>query len=75
MNANTKLERVRDLAQAKLLELRPFAGEEMDLTETDPRRDGFIEGERNLANQILALIDEDGNPEAKPLEEVMVLGR
>ncbi len=38
MNANTTLERVRDLAQSKLLELQPFAGEEMNLPQTDSHR-------------------------------------
>jgi len=56
MNANTKLERVRDLAKSKLMELQPFAGEEMNLPQTDPHRDGFINGERTLAAQILSLI-------------------
>jgi len=56
MNANTKLEMIRDLAKSKLLELQPFAGEEMNLPQTDPHRDGFINGERTLAAQILSLI-------------------
>ena len=73
MNANTKLERVRDLAKSKVMELQPFAGEEMNLPQTDPHRDGFIDGERTLAAQILALID--GKEEAtEPLEEEMILG-
>jgi hypothetical protein len=46
MNANTKLERIRGLARSVVLELRPFAGEEMNLPQTDPHRDGFVEGER-----------------------------
>ena len=58
MNANTKLERVRDLAKSKLLELQPLAGEEMNLPQNDSHRDGFIDGERTLAAQILSLIDE-----------------
>ena len=74
MNAITKLERVRDLAKSKMMELQPFAGEEMNLPQTDSHRDGFVDGERTLAAQILALIDEDGH-EAEPLEEEMVLGR
>jgi hypothetical protein len=73
MNANTTLERVRDLAQSKLLELRPFAGEEMNLPQTDAHRDGFIEGERALATQILALLGETGHEEVEPIEEEMVL--
>jgi hypothetical protein len=73
MNANTKLARVRDLAQSKMLELQPFAGEEMNLPQTDPHRDGFIDGERTLAAQILALIDRK-EEEAEPLEEEMILG-
>jgi hypothetical protein len=74
MNANTTLERVRDLAQSKMLELRPFAGEEMNLPQTDDHRDGFIEGERTLAAQILALIDETPRHEqAEPVEDEMVL--
>lgn len=74
MNANTTLERVRDLAQSKMLELRPFAGEEMNLLQTDPRRDGFIEGERALAAQILALIDKAPHTEhAEPVEEEMIM--
>jgi hypothetical protein len=72
MNANTKLERVRDLAKSKMLELQPFAGEEMNLLQTDPHRDGFIDGERTLAAQILALIDgkEEGT---EPVEDEMIL--
>ena len=73
MNANTTLERVRDLAQSKLMELRPFAGEEMNLPQTDPHRDGFIDGERTLATQILALLEESGHEEVEPTEEEMVL--
>jgi hypothetical protein len=74
MNANTKLERVRDLAKSKLLELQPFAGEEMNLPQTDPHRDGFIDGERTLAAQILALIGgKEDEKETEPLEEEMIL--
>jgi hypothetical protein len=58
MSAKTKLEKIRDLAKSKILELQPFAGEEMNLPQTDPHRDGFVDGERTLASQILALIDE-----------------
>jgi len=74
MNANTTLERVRDLAQCKLMELRPFAGEEMSLPETDLHREGFIEGERTLALQILALLEEKSHAGVEPVEEEMVLG-
>jgi hypothetical protein len=72
MNANTKLQMVRNLAKSKMLELQPFAGEEMNLPQTDPHRDGFIAGERTLAAQILALVDEK-EEEADPVEEDMVL--
>lgn len=58
MNDKTKLERIRELAKSKILEIQPFAGEEMNLPQNDPHRDGFINGERTLAAQILALIDE-----------------
>ena len=78
MNAITTLERVRDLTQSKLTQLQPLAGEEMTLPSMDPERDGFVEGERALAAQILRLID--GPPDhsetfghAEPLEEEMVL--
>jgi len=64
MNDKTKLERIRELAKSKILELQPFAGEEMNLPQNDPHRDGFIDGERTLAAQILTLIDE------KELKEV-----
>ena len=74
MNANTTLEKVRDLAKSKVMELRPFAGEEMDLKLTDPRRDGFVAGERALAAQILELLDDRGTEtDAESLEEEMVL--
>ena len=72
MNANTKLERVRDLVKSKVLELQPFAGEEMNLPQNDPHRDGFIDGERTLATQILSLIDEK-EEKNDPLEEEMVM--
>ena len=65
--------RVRDLARSKMLELQPFAGEEMTLMQTDPHRAGFIDGERTLATQVLDLIDGDEN--AEHIEEEMVLGR
>ena len=58
MNDATKLKRIRELARSKVLEIQPFAGEEMNLPQSDPHRDGFINGERTLASQILALIDE-----------------
>jgi hypothetical protein len=58
MNDVTKLKRIRELARSKVLEIQPFAGEEMNLPQSDPHRDGFINGERTLASQILALIDE-----------------
>jgi hypothetical protein len=74
MNANTTLERVRDLAKSKVMELQPFAGEEMNLPQTDPHRDGFIAGERTLAAQILALIDRTEGKEIEPVEEEMILG-
>jgi hypothetical protein len=73
MNANTTLERVRDLAKSKIMELQPFAGEEMNLPQTDPHRDGFIAGERTLAARILTLID-GKEEETEPLEEEMILG-
>jgi hypothetical protein len=73
MNALSKLDLVRDLARSKVMELQPFAGEEMSLPQTDPHRDGFIAGERTLAAQILALIDDEA--EVTPDEEEMVLGR
>ena len=74
MNANTTLERVRDLAKSKMLELQPFAGEEMNLPQTDAHRDGFIDGERTLAAQILELIDGNGEVEhLEPVEEEMVM--
>ncbi len=77
MNANAKLEEIRDLARSKMLELQPFAGEEMNLPQTDAHRAGFIEGELTLASQILALLDNEGRamPPAEPVEEEMVLGR
>ena len=76
MNANTKLEKIRDLAKSKVMELQPFAGEEMNLPQTDPHRDGFIDGERTLAAQILALIDgkeKEEKKETEPAEDEMIL--
>ena len=74
MNANSKLEKIRELTKTKVLALQPFAGEEMNLAQTDPHRDGFIDGERTLAMQILNVIDgkEEGK-EAEPGEEEMIL--
>jgi hypothetical protein len=74
MNTQSKLEQVRDLVKSKLLELQPFAGEEMNLPQTDPHRDGFVDGERTLAARILALIDDAGK-EVETVEAEMVLGR
>jgi len=75
MNANTTLQRVRDLAKSKMLELKPFAGEEMNLPQTDPHRAGFVDGERTMAAQILALIDgkDVATGEIDPVEEDMVM--
>ena len=73
MNAYTKLERLRELAKSKIMELQPFAGEEMNLVQTDPQRAGFIDGERTLAAQILAVLDEKDLDTTEPLEEEMVL--
>jgi hypothetical protein len=73
MNANTTLEKVRELAQSKILELQPFAGEEMNLLQTDPQRAGFIEGERALAQQVLALLDSNEERGTDPVEDEMVM--
>ena len=76
MNANTKLERIRELAQARALELQPFSGEEMSLPQSDPHRDGFVAGERALATRILDILDGTGefrDSEADPVEDEMVL--
>ncbi len=74
MNANTTLEKVRELAQLKLMELRPMAGEEMNLLQSNPHRDGFIEGERTLALQVLAIIDgKETAGASQPVEDEMVL--
>lgn len=74
MNDRTKLEQIRDLVESKVLELQPFAGEEMNLLQTDPRRDGFVNGERTLAMQILGVLDED-ETKMDPVEEEMVMAR
>ena len=77
MNANTKLELIRELAQSRALELQPFAGEEMNLPQNDPHRDGFVAGERALALRILEILNDtrDGRAEeAEPVEEEMILG-
>jgi hypothetical protein len=73
MNANTKLELIRNLAQSKIMELQPFAGEEMNLLQTDPHRDGFVAGERALATQILNLIDRNNDEHTDPVEDEMVM--
>jgi hypothetical protein len=77
MNANTKLDLVRDFVKSKVLELQPFASEEMNLPQTDPHHDGFVDGERTLATQILAMLEdrhETTSSEAgEPVEEEMVL--
>lgn len=78
MNPNTTLEKVKALAQSKLVQLQPLAGEEMTLPSVDPRAEGFVDGERTLAAQILNLIDgRDFDREmyshAEPLEEEMIL--
>ena len=77
MNANTTLQRVRDLARSKMMELQPMAGEEMNLAQPDEHRDGFIAGERALATQILELLDDKETlPEEQehdPVEEEMIL--
>ena len=73
MNPNTTVEEVRELAQSKLMELQPYAGEEMNLLQTNPERAGFIEGERALAQQILTLLDNSCECEADPIEDEMVM--
>jgi hypothetical protein len=76
MNANTKLELIRNLAQSKIMELQPFAGEEMNLLQTDPHRDGFVAGERALATQILNLINRDeANTDPVETDMIMSLGQ
>jgi len=74
MNEPAKLQQIRDLARAKMMELPPFSGEEMNLLQTDPHRDGFVEGERTLAAQILELLDHTNNM-TDPVDQEMVLGR
>ncbi len=49
-----------------MLELQPMAGEEMNLPQTDPHRDGFVAGEKTLATQILALLDDREADESSP---------
>jgi len=75
MQATTNLERVRDLAKSKILELQPFAGEEMTLPQTDLHRAGFIDGERAFAAQILTLLEGESDlmASANPMEEEMVM--
>ncbi len=75
MNDHAKLQQIRDLVSSKMMELQPFAGEEMSLPQTDAHRDGFIDGERTLAAQILDLIDGHQEKDANPIEQEMVLGR
>ena len=74
MSDKTKLEMIRNLAKSKVLEVQPFAGEEMNLPQTDPHRDGFVDGERTLAARILNLIDER-EIKTDPIEEEMILGQ
>lgn len=57
-----------------MLELQPFAGEEMNLKQTDPHRAGFVDGERALAAQILELFDETDGAGVEEVEEEMVMG-
>jgi len=57
-----------------MLEVQPFAGEEMNLPQTDAHRAGFVDGEKTLAAQILALLDDDEEV-LDPIEQEMVLGR
>ena len=58
-----------------MLELQPLAGEEMNLPQNDPHRDGFVAGERAFAAQILGLLDDAGpaTEAMEPDEEEMVL--
>ena len=58
-----------------MLKLPPLAGEEMNLPSNDPRREGFIEGERTLAARVLTILDQDEEETPVPAEEEMVLGR
>jgi len=46
----------------------------MNLPQTDPHRDGFVDGERTLAARILNLIDER-EIKTDPIEEEMILGQ
>jgi hypothetical protein len=77
MNERTQLERIRELAKAKMLEVQPYAGEEMTLPHSNPRRDGFVDGERTLAAQILQVLDQeaDGRAFLDEVQEEMLLGR
>ncbi len=76
MNANTQLEKIRDLVQSRVLALQPLAGEEMNLPQDDPHRNGFVAGERALAARILEILDDKTLDAAAgdPVEEEMVLG-
>jgi hypothetical protein len=63
-----------------MLELQPMAGEEMNLPQADPHRDGFVDGERALAGQILALLDETdatqpAETDAEEEEMILSLGQ
>jgi hypothetical protein len=65
-----------ELAQARVLELQPFSGEEMNLPQNDPHRDGFVAGERALAARVLEILDdttEAHETETEPVEEDMIL--
>jgi hypothetical protein len=76
MNANTQLELIRKLARSRVWESQPFAGEEMNLPQNDPHRDGFVAGERALALRVLEILDGARNgytAEVEPVEEEMVL--
>jgi hypothetical protein len=73
MDTQAKLEQVRDLVKSRMLEVQPFAGEEMNLMQTDPHQNGFVDGERTLAAQILAIIEDD-EKEAPTVEPEMVPG-
>ena len=53
-----------------------MAGEEMNLPQPDPHHDGFVAGERALAQQILSLIDDEettSEETTSPIEEEMVM--
>jgi hypothetical protein len=74
MNDNTKLQKIRELVKSVVLEVQPMAGEEMNLPQNDPHRDGFIDGERTLAAKILAILGETAEtPMAREVEEEMLL--